>query len=288
MIMKYVHRWLQQDNPPPSKIRPEFEVVPDNIMRERERNSFNRLPDPSDWNPGNHLTDMMRELKTPVCIHRKSWEYGLCIQGLHHFNKIQPDAVALAVGAGSEAPLYYFANHIRRMVATDLYDNPEHEGKPAMLANPSAFAPFPYRESHLDVMRMSGDDLLFPDGTFDFVFTLSSIEHFGSRETQRKSLDEIARVLKPEGIACIITELILSEGTDKEYFSLEELKQMFLQHPQLKLVGGEPDLSISASQISYPVDLLTTKYINRSPHVVLKRENLLWTSFSMFLQRTSQ
>ncbi len=267
-------------------IRPEFSVLPDDAMRELTRTSLNRLPDPSDWTPGEPLSDLMRDMRQPVCIHRKSWEYAICLKGLADLGVVDPTASGLAVGAGSETPLFWYANQIKRMVATDLYANPDHEGNPAMLANPKAFAPFPYREDHLDVLRMPGDALDFPDGTFDFVFCLSSIEHFGSRATQRKSLDEMARVLRPGGIACIITELILTDHTDDEYFRWEEIERVFFQHPRLELVGGEPDLSISVSQVAYPVDLINTRHPSRSPHIVLKRGEMLWTSFSMFLRRT--
>ncbi|GGF63762.1 hypothetical protein GCM10007301_24440 [Azorhizobium oxalatiphilum] len=266
-------------------LRPEVEVVPDDLMRERSRPSLNRLPDISDWEPGNTLTDIMRSMHQPICIHRKAWEYAICIQGLRQLGVVHENAVALSVGAGSEPPLYYFTNHIKKMVATDLYDNAYHEGTPAMLADPDSFAPFPYRKDRLEVLRMGGDKLDFPDRTFDFIFTLSSIEHFGSREIQRRSVDEMARVLKPGGVACIITEMILSDGSDKEYFRLEEIRDIFLSHPKLQLVGGELDLSISQSHVDYPVDLTGTKFLNKSAHIVLRRDGMRWTSLSMFLQR---
>jgi len=286
MIGNRVARLLNLDfHPSTEALRSEILVLPDSEMRERNRSSLNRLPDISDWEPGGNLTDMMRELKQPICIHRKSWEYAVCIQGLHQLGCVRDDAIALAVGAGSEPPLFYFANALRRMVATDLYDNDFCEGTPAMLQDPRSFAPFPYKEDHLEVRRMSGDDLQFPDSTFDFMFSLSSIEHFGSRQTQKKAIDEVARTLKPGGIACLITELILTKGTDREYFTLEEIDEMFIQHPQFKLVGGSLDLSISASLIDYPVDLINSGFPNKSPHIVLKRGEMKWTSLSLFLQR---
>jgi hypothetical protein len=266
-------------------IRSEFLVLPDDEMRERARTSLNRLPDISDWEPRNPLTEIMRNLNQPVCIHRKAWEYALCIKGLTDLGLIDSNAVGLSIGAGSESPLYYFANHIKKMVATDLYNNPNHEGNPAMVANPQAFAPFAYREDHLEVLVMPGDCLRFPDDTFDFIFTLSSIEHFGSRETQKKSIDEMARVMRIGGVACIITELILTDGMDQEYFSLEEIRSMFLSHAKLELVGGDPDFSISKSLVDYPTDLLRSRNINKSPHIVLRRDDLLWTSFCMFLKK---
>jgi SAM-dependent methyltransferase len=270
-----------------SEIRSIFKILPDNEMREVVRTSLNRLPDPSDWIPGECFTDILRSMGQPVTIHRKAWEYGIAIQGLRQLGVVTPTAKAIAVGAGTEPVLYYFANHIERMVATDLYESPDHEGTPAMLDDPQQFAPFPYPHGRLEVYRMSGDKLEFQDDVFDFAFCLSSIEHFGSRETQAAALNEMIRVVKPGGILCIITELILCDGLHDEYFTWEELEQMFLKHPAIKLVGGEPDFRISESVIRYPVDLSRTKFIDRSPHITLHHESLIWTSFSMFLERIS-
>jgi SAM-dependent methyltransferase len=268
-----------------SNLRSFVEVVPDDQMRERERLSLNRLPDTSDWEPGNRLTNLLRELNQPICVHRKAWEYGLCIEGLEKLKCVTPEASAISVGAGTEPPLFYYAGRIRRMVATDLYNNPEHEGTPAMLVDPSKFAPLPYHKERLEVYRMPGDKLEFDADTFDFAFCLSSIEHFGSREAQHRSMAEIVRVLKPGGIACIITEVILSPGTHREYFTREEIEEIFERRPETVLVGGDFDMSISESHVRYPVDLDTSRHPGKSPHIVLKRGDLLWTSLSMFLQK---
>lgn len=260
-------------------------VLPDDEMRERPRTSLNRLPDYSDWEPGTPLTDSIRELGQPICIHRKSWEYGMCMHGLAQLGVVNPAAKALGVGAGSEPPLYHFANLVDSVVATDLYDNPDHEGTPQMLSNPKAFAPFAYREDHLQVMQMSGDELTFEDGAFDFLFCLSSIEHFGSRDTQRRSFSEMARVLRKGGIACVITELILTEGSHSQYFTFDELNSIFLGGGSMTLVGGDLDLSISESLVKYPVDLDSSRYVRRSPHIVMKSGPMLWTSLSMFFEK---
>lgn len=269
-----------------SDIRDEVEVLPDNVMRQVERLSLNRLPDFCDWEPGNRQTDILREIGQPVCIHRKPWEYSLAITGLEQLGVVTENAQALAIGAGSEPPIYYYANKITRMVATDLYDNPDHEGRPAILENPAAFAPFPYRENHLEVLSMPGDALAFPDESFDFAFCLSSIEHFGSREAQRRSIVETARVLKPGGIYCCITELILTRGhTHQEYFTFEEIEDMFFNEDRFELVGGKPDFRISKSLLDYPTTI-PSRHLSRSPHIVLEQEGMKWTSFSMFLRKT--
>lgn len=267
-----------------SSIRPWIDVQPDARMRRRTRASLNRLPDYADWEPGNRFTDLLRELGQPVTIHRKSWEYGLCLEGLEQLGALHPDATAIAVGAGSEPPLFHLANLLSRMVATDLYDNPDHEGNPAMLADPSRFAPFDYRRDHLEVYRMSGDHLEFAEDEFDVAFSLSSIEHFGSRATQRTAFDEMIRVVRPGGTICIMTELILTGHTHPEYFQWAEMSEIFLEHPAVELVGGEIDLTISRSLIDNPIDPRDSRTQNRSPHIVLDLDGMKWTSLSMFFR----
>ena len=274
---------------------PIINVQSDDIMRGMRRRSLNRLPDLTDWEAGGHLSEVMRALGESVSIHRKSWEYAMCLHGLETLGVVHPEAEGLAIGAGSEKPLYYYANVIRRMVATDLYESETHEGTPLMLKDPEQFAPFPYRQDRLEVYRMPGDKLEFGDDSFDFIFCLSSIEHFGSRDTQRRALDEMARVLKPGGVACVITEMILTDHYDAEYFQWCELEDIFLSHATLKLDGGRPDLSISESLVTFPVNLTGVTWpltpekaseLNRSPHIVLRRGEMLWTSFSMFLRKS--
>ena len=47
----------------------------------------------------------------------------------------------------------------------------------------------------------------FADGSLDAVFTLSSIEHFGSPADISRAAAEMARVLRPGGYAFVVTEL---------------------------------------------------------------------------------
>ncbi len=273
--------------PPYGPLSPAIRAVPDDVMRDADRPSLNRLCTTVDWEAHGVLSKVMNELNDSVCIHRKSWEYALCIHGLRQLDAVRPTSKAIAVGAGYERPLFLYANEIELMIATDLYDNPDHEGQPAMLTSPEDFAPFEYRHDHLQVLRMSGDQLDFPDEEFDFAFCLSSIEHFGSRETQRKSLAEMRRVLKPGGVAAIATELILNDGTHDEYFTYAELEEMFLRAPGFELVGGDLDLRIQQSLLDSPVDLDRHRNTNVSPHITLFTDGCLITSVMLFLQRTA-
>lgn len=267
------------------KMGPTVEIRDGLSLRSRAP-TLNRLPDISDWRSGSPLVDLLFDLRSPVMVHRKSWEYALCIQGLTELGAVQPEARAIAIGAGYETPLFYFANRIAKMVATDLYDNPEHEGRPDMLTTPESYAPFDYRRDNLDVLQMPGDDIKFEDESFDFAFCLSSIEHFGSRETQRRALSEIRRVLKPGGTACIITEVILEGPPHHEYFTPSELSAMFLRDPELRLVGGDLSLAISREMMKLCINIHNEYELGLSPHIVLTDGDRKWTSCSLFLQKS--
>lgn len=271
---------------PQTKIHPRVRVTPDAELRQAERGSLNRLCDISDWKVDSPLTLKMRELGEGVYVHRKAWEYAIAILGLEQLGVVAADARALAVGAGSERPLYYFANHIREMVATDLYDSPGQEGTPEMLEAPEQFAPFDYRRENLHVAQMNGTALQFVDETFDFSFSLSSIEHFGTRDQIKKAVQEMSRVVRPGGSVCITTELILNQAAHAEYFRVEELEETVLAaSPDLELVGGPLDLRISQSAIEHPIDLDIEMDHQVSPHIVLYSGGVLWTSISLFFRR---
>src|SRR5207248_5207432 len=84
------------------------------------------------------------------------------------------------------------------------------EARRSMLADPAGHAPaYPWREEALEVHDMDDRRLTFPDASFDAVFTVSSIEHFGTPRDIAQAAAEIGRVLKPGGHALIITECLV-------------------------------------------------------------------------------
>lgn len=142
-------------------------------------------------------------------LRRKFWEYAMLALYLEEVGAIHEDAEALAVAAGHEEPLYWMANRIRRMVATDIYGEGEFSGREAaatMLTDPAAFAPYPYRQERLEVRTMNALALEAADESFDIVFSLSSIEHFGSPAEIATAAREMARVLRPGGQLVVATE----------------------------------------------------------------------------------
>ena len=145
-------------------------------------------------------------------VHRKNWEYALLTLFLEDAGLLGEDTRILSVGAGHETVLFWLANRVGKVVATDIYGEGIFSGLEAdrtMLNDPASFSPYPYRESHLEALHMDAKELEFEDGSFDAVFSLSSIEHFGSWADIRRSAEEMGRVLRPGGAAFVVTECFL-------------------------------------------------------------------------------
>ena len=245
-----------------------------------------RLDDDPLWH---ELLDAMTpEWRSLHALHRKYWEWGLGLYGLHKLGCIRPDAVGLGVGAGVEWPLYYLANHVRRVEATDLYsrDSAFMNLDPTIPENARRLAPFPYREEALVFSKMDALDLKFPDETFDFVFSFSSIEHFGGHPGAVLAMQEIARVLKPNGVAAIATEVVLNGQWHSEFFQPEELEPTFVGGSGMQFV--EPlDLSVDEEMITNPVlfDVPPGFTGDTGPHTSVKAGNFIFTSVEFFLRK---
>jgi ubiquinone/menaquinone biosynthesis C-methylase UbiE len=153
--------------------------------------------------------DILPERDPKTHIERKVWEFAMLAMFLQEAGHLKEETHALSVGAGDERIAFWLANRIGKVVATDVYGEGAFSGNeadPSMLEDPRAHAPFPYREDHLEVLWMDARELKYPTDTFDVVFTLSSIEHFGSPADIAQSAREIGRVLKPGGHAIVVTE----------------------------------------------------------------------------------
>src|SRR5574341_476814 len=221
-------------------------------------------------------------------IHRKDWEWTLGLYGLYQLACVRPDAIALSVGAGHEWPLYYLANHIKQVHAIDLYEQKYHgdEDNPSMLVKPEKFAPFPYRREALVVHRMDALNLSFNDDYFDFVFSFSSIEHFGGHTAAAQSLREIGRVLKPGGVAAIATELILNNVAHDGFFLPQEIMPDLIEPAGLDLV--EPiDFAIDEQVAKNPVNIDVESAIwgKIYPHVAVQTRGVVITSIMFFLRK---
>lgn len=246
------------------------------------------LANPAKWENEEWL-DLLRSLGLSddrLVMHRKPYEFTQLLYGCRRLDVLRNDAAFLSVGAGHEHVLYWLANHVRRVVATDMYEgvwqgDRAREGDPAVLENPDQYAPFPYRRDHLEFMRMDGRSLKFADGTFDVSYSLSSIEHFGGFEGAAQTMREMARVLKPGGILALATEYVISGPPQEETFQPAEVHAL-LQASGLALV--EPlDERVYQRYESEPVDLADNPY--RSPHMTVRLGETVFTSVMAFLRK---
>jgi ubiquinone/menaquinone biosynthesis C-methylase UbiE len=173
------------------------------------------LRDFDDPEISSRIDDIVPGLDHRERLHRKNWEYAMLTLFLEDSGLLSEDTRILSVGAGHETVLFWLANRVAKVVATDIYGEggfSEQEADRTMLSDPTSFSPYPYRESHLEVLHMDATQLEFPDDSFDAVFTLSSIEHFGSWANIRRSAREMGRVLRSGGCAFIATECLVGRS----------------------------------------------------------------------------
>ncbi len=103
------------------------------------------------------LRDVLPERDPRAHAERKVWEFAMLALFLEDVGRLNDDTRVLALGAGDERILFWLANHVGRVIATDIYGSGDFAGREAehsMLRNPRAHAPFPYREAGLDVRWM--------------------------------------------------------------------------------------------------------------------------------------
>jgi len=155
------------------------------------------------------IRELIPERDARAHAERNAWELAMLALFLRDAGRLHERTEALAVGAGDERIVFWLANRIGRVVATDIYGAGTFAGREAfasMLTEPRAHAPFPYREDRLEVRYMDGRELEFPDSSFDVVFSVSSIEHFGGPADIARAARELGRVLRPGGHAVVLTE----------------------------------------------------------------------------------
>jgi SAM-dependent methyltransferase len=155
------------------------------------------------------LRDILPERDPLAHVERKVWEFAMLGLFLEEVGRLGERTSALAIGAGDERMVFWLANRLGRVVASDIYGEgsfAEREATATMLSDPAAHAPFPYREDRLEVRYADARALPFADESFDVAFSLSAIEHFGGPGAVARSAREMARVLKPGGHAMVVTE----------------------------------------------------------------------------------
>jgi SAM-dependent methyltransferase len=226
-------------------------------------------------------------------IHRKGWEWTHCLFGLSELGFITPTTKALGIGAGREPVIFWLADRIQQVVATDLYGNEEWstnlgaEAPHDILGDSQKYCPRAFRKSNVRFENVNGTKLPYPDSCFDFCWSLSSIEHFGGHDAAKKAVQEMGRVTRRGGVICIATEfLLLPEYSHPEFFTKAQIIEYLIQaSSDLELVDG---MTWDLPPTEYLVDQIVfgePGWHRRRRHVVLNDGNVQWTSFMIFLQK---
>src|SRR5262249_13373463 len=100
-------------------------------------------------------------------------------------------------------------------------------------------------------------------------------------EGARRSVSDMARVLKPGGVLALATEWCVSGHASGEVFSAEEVRRM-IEHPRLRLVQPLDDRGWGRDEAG-PVDLRVDRF--PTPHMLIKDGDAIFTSVMMFLRR---
>jgi SAM-dependent methyltransferase len=267
------------------------------------------------------VRDILPERDPAEHVERKVWEFAMLALYLGEAGALGRDASALAVGAGNERVLFWLARRMGRVVATDVYGEGDFAGREAgarMLTEPEAFAPYDYPRERLEVMAMDARELDFPDASFDVVFSLSSIEHFGGPRGAARAAAEIGRVLKRGGHAFVATDCfvrrhpldtapadflkrVASAGrrcqaaTPRrraslgEVFTPGELERAIVRPSGLRLIQ-ELDTTISAASWDNLTRLGSDASLEPAtgsyyPHVLLQAKRSVFTSVALALEK---
>ena len=231
--------------------------------------------------------------------HRKHWEYAHLLNGLDRLGAIHPEALVLSVAGGFERPAFDLTNRVRWVFLTDLYGDTgfrDNEAVPTVLTKPDSFSELSYNRNRLVVQHMNALDLRFEPETFDVVFCLSSIEHFGGDTAARHALAEMHRVAKPGGVVAITTECLINDDPELDlpgllFFSQKSLQGLAESVPGLELV--EPiDFQIgeetrkSSQSLAQAIADVQNRGVEKFPHIVLECQGRLYTSVALFFRKT--
>ncbi len=224
-------------------------------------------------------------------IYRKGWEWTHCLYGLRKLGMLAPAHRALGVGVGRESVIYYLADYIAHVTATDLYGEATWScsgGKEAdlkMLEESKKGCPATVDFSKIRFENQNGIKLTYQDNLFDFAWSLSSIEHFGSHHAAAEAVREMSRVVRPGGIVAIATEmLLLEEYSHPEYFTRSEIMSQLIE-PSTRL-----DLVDAINFNTLPYEFLLDSIVvptgvdRRRRHVILNNGHVQWTSVIFFFR----
>ena len=228
-------------------------------------------------------------------IYRKGWEWTNCAYGLSHLGAIKKEARALGVGAGREPIIFWLAENIKEVIATDLYGNETwtiNDGAEApgdIVQDAAKYCPKPFQKDRVRFEIADGTKLPYKNSSYDFCWSLSSIEHFGGAEAAAEAIREMGRVTKHGGIICVASEYRIDKSSQRhpESFTREQIEEFIIPaDSKLRLVNGMSWKLPPKEYLDNPINTLTEDVHRRKRHVVLRDKKVHWTSFMLFFRKS--
>lgn len=229
--------------------------------------------------------------------YRKYWEVAMAARAFRDFGALHASAEILGVGAGAENTMHWLTRHVRAVHATDTYlhdDDWNRYANAQLMLDPEATFAGEWNPRRLVVQHMDGRALRYEDGSFDGVFSSSSIEHFGDAGDVRRSLEEICRVLRPGAIAAISTEYRLAGPPpglpNVLMFDAAQLRELVAGLPWELVSPLSTEISQATIDTAIPfataaADFAAGRDWSDWPHIVLREGDLEWTSVHLTLRK---
>jgi SAM-dependent methyltransferase len=242
--------------------------------------------------------------------YRKHWEVAMAARTFADHGVLRPDAAVLGVAAGNEPTVFWLTNHVGRVFATDLYLQEGNWGESAnasMLVAPGGHWPAAWNPRRLVVQHMNALELRYEDGSFDGIFSSSSIEHFGSADEIRRAAGEMCRVLKPGGVLSLSTEFRIAGPPGIPgcvLFDETELRELIVGdlpwRPVSPLDLGVSEATRATEQPIAEASEDVRRHVaehghlvfhrldwSRYPHIVLRNGEHLFTSVHLALRKSA-
>ena len=267
--------------------------------------TLSKICDAGDWFDPEFSQVVLEELKENARFHRKQWEFAMIFLALKKYGFLTEDKVGLSVGGGNERVLYSIANHVKKLIVTDLYDE-NTSWDCARTGDPTEFIlnskPFKVDEGKITAMRMDMRNLQFEDNTFDFCYSSCAVEHIGDFDDFIQHFDEVFRCLKEDGVYVFTTEFQFGKTTIKDpnnyIFSPEYLAKIM---DTIKLTPEiNPDVFLNNHEANLPLPSNIKKLLipgkenllgqldGTLSHVSLMRGKYPFTSILFVLRKKSR
>jgi len=222
----------------------------------------------------------------------KLWETTQIAYGLQTLGVLDNGCVGLGIACGIEPLIYHFARRTSRLYASDMYGFGWDCAPFEMLTDPERFAPYSYPAQRLTMLQMHASALLIPDNTLDFVYSVSSIEHFGGTKAALGHLKEVNRILKPGGILAFSTEMIIYGGAGgvapeaKDFFTRTTLEWLILNSDMEKVaplaLTPSRELLENPAPIRLPAWDIAPEHYDR---MSCRLRDTVYTDVSVFLRK---